>query len=191
MVLYDYSKDGNPHPGGFKGIRVVVSVDGEIRQKHFTASETEKAKQWEEKQLKAQAAAQRKRARLRNTVSNKNPITSTGVKGLRIGLKAPSGREKGYRCVIAVSVTSLRENRRVGHKYVVTKATLDSVWYKACKTLAYHLDRNSIPAQWLDKRPDPNDFKPMIEDWTKKNWPRDPGFDSLPESVYPSHLWSS
>ena len=183
MAIYD-------HPNS-KSKRVVVSVGGEIRQAYFSIKDIDKADKWEQEQLKAQAAHKRKAARLRNKNSKGNPETATGVEGLRIGIKTPTGREKTYRCVIVVNVTSVTEEKRIHRKFVVTKLNLTSNWYAACKVLAHHLDRSSIPKQWLDQCPKPSQFNAMIKLWSTNNWPRDPGFTSLPVDKYPSHKWST
>jgi hypothetical protein len=149
MAIFEYN-DGD-HPGGFIGLRVAVSVDGETKQEYFSFKDvsleeearlTRLAHKLNSKWLRYQRTAKNKRDR-EATPGTRDAPHATQVKGISFKnvpcKKIRGGKEKTYyypELILHIS----HEGETLTKRYSVRKdgSNLASQWEAAIRALAKH-----------------------------------------------------
>lgn len=170
MAIMEYGPD-NPHPAGFKGLRVEVKKPGtKPFQKYlsFTGlSEPEKsalrAKAKAIHAKEAQDAAARREAR-RLYRASRCPISP--VEGVSVGVSQRKNRSPEIYINVSGSGSGATKARSIWKKTIATSRFdyfwFEKHWREACRVLARHRGLKRTPTRWFQGQPSKQDVVKFI-----------------------------
>lgn len=188
MAIYKYDGSQNT-PKNYIGFRVVVSVNGKLRQKWFKNTEVlpeeanELEAQWKfEQQLYKDKKSGERKERIANSAY------VTGVAGIKMKFeasrkktKSKSGKVKIYNSYSPVFIVSGSTNsKRFSKRFNIKTLGFDMAWFKACY-YASEKYGHSLLDKMLARKPSVEQFH-IIYRWQTKNGHK------IPHDRQPSEL---
>jgi len=171
MSIYKYD-DENPHKAGFRGYRVVVSVNGMYKQKYFPLSAEKEARNLEKELLFLQSLEQHKRMaemtpNLRSVFAT--PVNTIRQRFVRIKTTKPSGKVYDTFTPEYI-VNGSYKNERYHKVFNIKERGADNAWMLAVNAAASY--KGLQPNKLFKRRPPLEQFyliyKYQVEQLTYK-----------------------
>ncbi len=196
MPIYRYEQ--NEHPAGFIGLRVAVSVSGELKQKYYSFTRNgQRFSQQEIDVLEEDAKAlemewkqdqNKKNGQLFKLCKEqgKSPLYSTGVRGIKmkfnIKRKSAKGKTKSYYTPMFI-VSGSNNGKRFQKNFNIITLGYDQAWAHA---IFFYITRKGFdnPDQLMKRQPPVEKFAVIYTFLTNQK-------HQIPRERLPIEIWNN